>query len=88
MDSTPITLSHMSSMQVAVQMFEKLGLRYLLLTSKGYLMGLITKKDVIRNMASLDEVDEVEEEREYSAYGAHEGGLLDEDEHRRSGESE
>lgn len=109
MDSTPITLSHSSSMQIAVQLFEKLvrpilsatlrycllqGLRYVLLTSRGYLMGLITKKDVIRNMAALEEEDEEAagdaEGREFAGgYQAQESGLLndDEDERRRSRDS-
>ena len=55
-----------------------------MLTSKGYLMGLITKKDVIRNIASLEEGDDEDEEQEYTAYSAQEGGLLDDDEHRMS----
>ncbi|KAK9366089.1 chloride channel [Lipomyces kononenkoae] len=45
-DQTPITLSHRSSLQLAVSMFQKLGLRYLLLTMRGQLQGLITKKDI------------------------------------------
>jgi hypothetical protein len=50
-------------------------------------MGLITKKDVIRNMAALQdgEADDVVEE-EYAGYEAQEGGLLDSEEHRRSDE--
>ena len=55
-----------------------------MLTSKGYLMGLITKKDVIRNIASLEKGDDEDEEQEYTAYSAQEGGLLDDDEHRMS----
>jgi hypothetical protein len=52
-------------------------------------MGLITKKDVIRNLASLREGDdEIEDDQEYAAYSAQDGGLLDDDEHRRSGESD
>ncbi|KAK9361507.1 chloride channel [Lipomyces starkeyi] len=45
-DQTPITLSHRSSLQLAVSMFQKLGLRYMLLTMRGRLQGLITKKDI------------------------------------------
>ena len=52
----------------------------MLLTSKGYLMGLITKKDVIRNMASLKENEQESEiEQEYTSYEAQEDGLLDEE---------
>ena len=52
-------------------------------------MGLITKKDVIRNLASLREGDdEIEDDQEYADSSAQDGGLLDDDEHRRSGESD
>lgn len=49
-------------------------------------MGLITKKDVIRNMASLEE-DEPEGggEQDYG-YEAQEGGLLDDEEGIRTSE--
>ena len=53
-------------------------------------MGLITKKDVIRNMAALEENDQ-ENEDELDTFEVHEGvydnGLLDGDERRRSPES-
>lgn len=51
-------------------------------------MGLITKKDVIRNMASLEEEPEFENEPEYPGYEAQEGGLLDDEQDlRRSDDS-
>jgi len=46
MDQTPITLHASSSLHLAVSMFQKLGLRYLLLVERGSLRGLLTKKDV------------------------------------------
>lgn len=46
MDHTPITLSANSSLQLAVGMFQKLGLRYVLFCHRGTLRGLLTKKDV------------------------------------------
>ena len=46
MDQTPNTLNVRSSFQLAVTMFQKLGLRYLLFVEKGQLKGLLTKKDV------------------------------------------
>jgi hypothetical protein len=52
-------------------------------------MGLITKKDVIRNMASLEEDEaEMENEEEYVGYEGREGGLLDDEENLRSEDSE
>ena len=46
MDQPPITLSAGSSFQMAVTMFQKLGLRYLLFVDRGQLKGLLTKKDI------------------------------------------
>lgn len=46
MDQTPITLSGKSSLQLAADMFLKLGLRYVLFVDQGLLRGLMTKKDV------------------------------------------
>ncbi|KAI9815505.1 MAG: hypothetical protein M1827_002639 [Pycnora praestabilis] len=46
MDQTPITLSGMSSLQLTVNLFQKLGLRYVLFCERGVLQGLLTKKDV------------------------------------------
>lgn len=46
MDQTPITLSSRSSLQLAADMFLKLGLRYVLFVERGCLRGLLTKKDV------------------------------------------
>ena len=51
-------------------------------------MGLITKKDVIRNMASLEEDEEEEDVENEEGYGfeAREGGLLDDEEGVRRSE--
>ena len=46
MDQTPITLHANSNLQLAVSMFQKLGLRYLLLLDRGSIKGLLTKKDI------------------------------------------
>ncbi len=46
MDQTPLTLPSRSSLHLVVNYFQKLGLRYLLLTDRGVLQGLLTKKDV------------------------------------------
>ncbi|KAH0556389.1 hypothetical protein GP486_005691 [Trichoglossum hirsutum] len=46
MDQTPITLSAKSSLQLTVNMFQRLGLRYVLFCDMGVLQGLLTKKDV------------------------------------------
>lgn len=50
----PMTLSWESSLQLAASMFSKLGLRFILFTHKGYLRGLLTRKDVWLLLNSLD----------------------------------
>jgi chloride channel 3/4/5 len=58
MDQTPITLNSNSSFGLAVSMFQKLGLRYVLFTEKGALKGLLTKKDVwlVLNGKRVDDI--------------------------------
>ncbi|KAL8762656.1 MAG: hypothetical protein Q9184_001363 [Pyrenodesmia sp. 2 TL-2023] len=46
MDQTPITLNAKTSLELTVNMFQKLGLRYVLFSDRGALQGLLTKKDV------------------------------------------
>ncbi|MCJ1337344.1 hypothetical protein MMC09_002626 [Bachmanniomyces sp. S44760] len=46
MDQTPITLNGKSSFQLTVNMFQKLGLKYVLFVGQGALQGLLTKKDI------------------------------------------
>lgn len=46
MDQTPISLNAKSTLQLAADMFLKLGLRYVLFCDRGALKGLLTKKDV------------------------------------------
>ena len=56
-DQTPITLNANSSFQLAVSMFQSMGLRYLLLVDRGSLRGILTKKDVwwILNATSVSQ---------------------------------
>ncbi|KAN0077737.1 Chloride channel [Elaphomyces granulatus] len=46
MDQTPITLNSQINFSVVLSMFQRLGLRYVLFVNKGFLQGLLTKKDV------------------------------------------
>lgn len=46
MDQTPFTLSSKSSLQLTANLFQKLGLRYVLFCDRGILQGLLTKKDL------------------------------------------
>ncbi|KAK6067676.1 voltage gated chloride channel [Seiridium cupressi] len=45
MEQTPLTLPSRSSLHLAVSYFQKLGVRYVLFTERGGLVGLLTKKD-------------------------------------------
>ncbi|KAG0077568.1 hypothetical protein BGZ93_001769 [Podila epicladia] len=60
MDQTPITVSHRFPMDQVIVIFRKLGVRYVLCTQHGQLLGLITKKDVLKHLASIEHPDEQE----------------------------
>ena len=47
-DLAPITITDQTPMETVVDMFRKLGLRQTLVTHNGRLLGIITKKDVLR----------------------------------------
>ena len=38
-------------MNTVFEMFKKLGLRYVLITDRGVLMGVVTKKDILQHIA-------------------------------------
>ncbi|KJY02567.1 voltage-gated chloride channel protein [Zymoseptoria brevis] len=46
MDQTPITLNSRSSLMLTNEMFQKLGLRFVVFADQGRLAGLVTKKDL------------------------------------------
>ncbi|GAA5822428.1 hypothetical protein JCM3770_000267 [Rhodotorula araucariae] len=46
LDEIPVSLSQDTPMELAVQMFQRVGLRFVLLTRQGALMGLLTKMDL------------------------------------------
>jgi chloride channel 3/4/5 len=46
MDQTPITLNSHTSFPIVLNMFQRLGLRYVLFVNKGILEGFLTKKDL------------------------------------------
>lgn len=46
MDQTPITLNARATLQLTVNMFQRLGLRYVVFVERGGLKGLLTKKDI------------------------------------------
>lgn len=65
MDQTPITLNSKASLQLSVNMFMRLGLKYVIFVERGGLRGLLTKKDVwlCLNGAEAGELGEREDRR-------------------------
>ncbi|CAG8449251.1 8998_t:CDS:10 [Scutellospora calospora] len=62
MDQTPITISPKFPMEMTIELFKKMGLRYILVTQNGQLLGLITKKDVLRHLSAIRHPDVVNSE--------------------------
>ncbi|EFA00320.2 H(+)/Cl(-) exchange transporter 3-like Protein [Tribolium castaneum] len=57
LDMAPITITDQTPMETVVDMFRKLGLRQTLVTHNGRLLGVITKKDVLRHIKQMDNED-------------------------------
>ncbi|KAI9295952.1 hypothetical protein K502DRAFT_315133 [Neoconidiobolus thromboides FSU 785] len=53
-DHTPITVSLTLPMELVISLFSNMGLRYVLVTKYGKLLGLITKKDVLRHLSFVN----------------------------------
>ncbi|KAJ2569320.1 hypothetical protein IW140_003165 [Coemansia sp. RSA 1813] len=49
-DFTPITIYHSTDLNLVAEMFRQLGVRYVLTTHQGVLLGIITKKDIVRTV--------------------------------------
>nr|XP_002127837.1 H(+)/Cl(-) exchange transporter 4-like [Ciona intestinalis] len=56
-DLSPITVTDHTPMEIVVEIFSKLGIRQALVTHNGKLLGIITKKDVLRHIAQLNKQD-------------------------------
>lgn len=56
-DKSPIQITDAMPMETVVEMFRRLGLRQTLITHNGRLLGIITKKDVLRHIATLANQD-------------------------------
>lgn len=54
LDLAPITVTDHTPMETVIDMFRKLGLRQVLVTHNGRLLGIITKKDVLRHIKKMD----------------------------------
>uniref|UniRef100_A0A3P8ZZV7 Chloride channel protein n=1 Tax=Esox lucius TaxID=8010 RepID=A0A3P8ZZV7_ESOLU len=53
LDLSPFTVTDHTPMEITVDIFRKLGLRQSLVTHNGRLLGIITKKDVLKHMAQM-----------------------------------
>jgi chloride channel 3/4/5 len=53
-DHTPITVTPTTTMGVVIDLFCKLGLRYVLVAKHGELLGVITKKDVLKHIDIIE----------------------------------
>ncbi|KAJ8007855.1 hypothetical protein DPEC_G00098520 [Dallia pectoralis] len=53
LDLSPFTVTDHTPMEITVDIFRKLGLRQCLVTHNGRLLGIITKKDVLKHMAQM-----------------------------------
>ncbi|XP_061769481.1 H(+)/Cl(-) exchange transporter 5-like isoform X4 [Nerophis ophidion] len=53
MDLSPFTVTDHTPMDIIVDIFRKLGLRQCLVTHNGKLLGIITKKDILKHMAQI-----------------------------------
>jgi len=51
-DDTPIQVSSSTPLNLVFDMFKKLGLRYVLVSQRGVLLGVITKKDILQHIQS------------------------------------
>ncbi|XP_033127501.1 H(+)/Cl(-) exchange transporter 3-like isoform X3 [Anneissia japonica] len=56
-DACPFQITDQTPMSTVVEMFRKLGLRLCLVTHNGRVLGVITKKDVLRHIAEMDQQD-------------------------------
>jgi len=53
LDLAPITITDQTPMETVKDMFTKLGLRQILVTHNGRLLGVVTKKDVLNHFAEI-----------------------------------
>ncbi|KAJ2527146.1 hypothetical protein EV175_007576, partial [Coemansia sp. RSA 1933] len=49
-DLSPITIAHSTDLNLVAGMFRQLGVRYVLATHHAMLLGIITKKDIVRSV--------------------------------------
>ncbi|CAK9302022.1 unnamed protein product [Gordionus sp. m RMFG-2023] len=56
-DLSPITITDQTPMETVIDMFRKLGLRQILVTHNGKLLGIITKKDILVHLKQISKME-------------------------------
>ena len=56
---SPITITDQTPMEIVIDMFRKLGLKITLVTHNGRILGVITKKDVLRHHQQMENNSEL-----------------------------
>nr|XP_027200062.1 H(+)/Cl(-) exchange transporter 3-like isoform X2 [Dermatophagoides pteronyssinus] len=59
LDLAPMTVTDQTPMETIIDMFRKLGLRQVLVTHNGNLLGIITKKDILLHIKKCEEMQKV-----------------------------
>ena len=59
LDLSPITITDQTPMEIVIDMFRKLGLKITLVTHNGRILGVITKKDVLRHHQQMENNSEL-----------------------------
>ncbi|XP_069749283.1 H(+)/Cl(-) exchange transporter 5 isoform X1 [Narcine bancroftii] len=57
LDLSPFTVTDHTPMEIVIDIFRKLGLRQCLVTHNGRLLGIITKKDILKHIAQIANQD-------------------------------
>ncbi|XP_065182931.1 H(+)/Cl(-) exchange transporter 5-like [Sycon ciliatum] len=57
LDASPFQVTEQTPMETVVEMFRKIGLRQALVVRNGRLLGIITKKDVLKHVDQMSTVD-------------------------------
>ncbi|XP_075587327.1 chloride channel protein 3 isoform X2 [Dermatophagoides farinae] len=60
LDLAPITVTDQTPMETIIDMFRKLGLRQVLVTHNGILLGIITKKDILLHIKECEDIRKLE----------------------------
>ena len=51
MDSTPTQVTPRTPLNIIFDMFKKMGMRYILVSYRGSVVGIVTKKDMLQHIA-------------------------------------